>query len=61
MVISTHQTEDLADIYDEVIVIDGGQVCHQGPVSTFFALAPPGTPRERQAEAAYARIVRAEV
>ncbi|MEK9522922.1 ATP-binding cassette domain-containing protein [Streptomyces venezuelae] len=60
VVVSTHQTEDLADIYDHVVVLDQGQVRFQGSVESFFALAPAGTSPERHAEAAYARVVTTE-
>ncbi|GGX36811.1 ATP-binding cassette domain-containing protein [Streptomyces noursei] len=61
IVVSTHQTEDLADIYQSVVVLDQGCVRHQGGVSSFLDLAPIGTPAERQAEAAYATICTVEV
>ncbi|MGW5817856.1 ATP-binding cassette domain-containing protein [Streptomyces noursei] len=60
VVVSTHQTEDLADIYQSVVVLDQGRVRHQGAVSSFLDLAPAGSPRERQAEAAYASICTVE-
>ncbi|MFD8978468.1 ATP-binding cassette domain-containing protein [Streptomyces sp. NPDC059564] len=62
IVVSTHQTEDLADSYSEVVVLDQGQVRFQGSTEAFHALAGAGTdnPRER-AEAAYAELVRGEV
>lgn len=61
VVVSTHQTEDLADIYQSVVVLGQGRVRHQGTVDSFLELAPAGTPAERQAEAAYATIFAAEV
>ncbi|MEV3989827.1 ATP-binding cassette domain-containing protein [Streptomyces sp. NPDC049837] len=60
-VVSTHQTEDLADIYNAVIVFDRGQATFQGPVGEFFARAPEGVPVERRAESAYRSLVRGEV
>ncbi|MGW4651235.1 ATP-binding cassette domain-containing protein [Kitasatospora sp. NPDC004289] len=60
-VVSTHQTEDLAEIYDEVVLLDRGQVRHQGPIDSFLALAPGGASAERRAESAYATIVAGEV
>ncbi|WAL76243.1 ATP-binding cassette domain-containing protein [Kitasatospora sp. YST-16] len=60
-VVSTHQTEDLAEIYDAVVLLDRGQVRHQGPIDSFLALAPEGVPPERRAEAAYAGVVTGEV
>ncbi|MFG2292646.1 ATP-binding cassette domain-containing protein [Streptomyces sp. NPDC048603] len=63
VVVSTHQTEDLADLYDRVVVLDRGAVRFRGSPAEFHALAPDGTSgsgRER-AEAAYGRLVGREV
>ncbi|MFJ2598663.1 ATP-binding cassette domain-containing protein [Streptomyces erythrochromogenes] len=62
IVVSTHQTEDLADSYSEVVVLDRGTVRFQGPTEEFHSLAgdTAAGPRER-AEAAYAQLVRGEV
>ncbi|WP_405575833.1 ATP-binding cassette domain-containing protein [Streptomyces sp. NBC_01167] len=60
-IVSTHQTEDLADIYDTVVVFDHGRHVFQGSAPEFFALAPTGTATERQAETAYRGLVRGEV
>ncbi|MER8231034.1 ATP-binding cassette domain-containing protein [Streptomyces sp. NPDC094049] len=60
VVISTHQTEDLADVYDNVVVLDRGQVRFEGPVDSFLSLAPGSTSMERRAEASYARVVAME-
>ncbi|MFE9122216.1 ATP-binding cassette domain-containing protein [Streptomyces sp. NPDC007172] len=61
VVVSTHQTEDLAESYSHVVVLDHGEVRFQGSIADFYALAGPGTtePRER-AEAAYAQLVHGE-
>ncbi|MEV4190337.1 hypothetical protein [Streptomyces toxytricini] len=62
IMVSTHQTEDLADSYSEVVVLDRGTVRFQGATAEFHALAGDiaGGPRER-AEAAYAQLVHGEV
>ncbi|WP_346135555.1 ATP-binding cassette domain-containing protein [Streptomyces carpaticus] len=60
-IVSTHQTEDLADTYDEVVVLEKGTVKFQGSVSDFLATASPDAAPGRQAESAYARFVKAEV
>ncbi|MFI1867013.1 ATP-binding cassette domain-containing protein [Streptomyces jumonjinensis] len=60
-VVSTHQTEDLADIYRSVIVFDRGQAVFEGTVGDFFARAPEGLPVERRAESVYRGLVRGEV
>ncbi|MFJ3900366.1 ATP-binding cassette domain-containing protein [Streptomyces sp. NPDC090025] len=57
VVVSTHQTEDLADLYQEVVVLDAGTVRFQGSTREFHALADGvGSPREN-AEAAYTLLV----
>lgn len=60
-IVSTHQTDDLADIYDTVIVFDRGQQVFRGSVAEFFSAAPADTPYERRAESAYRGLVRGEV
>ncbi|MEV7782842.1 ATP-binding cassette domain-containing protein [Kitasatospora sp. NPDC088351] len=61
VIVSTHQTEDLADTYRHVVVLDQGEVRFQGGTEEFHALAAgaSGSPRER-AEAAYTRLVERE-
>ncbi|MEE1751204.1 ATP-binding cassette domain-containing protein [Streptomyces sp. SP18CS02] len=61
VIVSTHQTEDLADSYSHVIVLDRGTVRFQGPPDDFYALAGTGPDRSRErAEAAYAHLVHGE-
>ncbi|RBM18233.1 ATP-binding cassette domain-containing protein [Streptomyces sp. PT12] len=60
-VVSTHQTEDLAETYDTVILLESGRVHHQGSIGSFLDLAPERTADDRRAEAAYARLVAGEV
>ncbi|MDT0429072.1 ATP-binding cassette domain-containing protein [Streptomyces sp. DSM 41770] len=60
-IVSTHQTEDLADIYDTVLVFDRGRPVFRGPVSDFLATAPVGTPYERRAESAYRGLLQGEI
>ncbi|XXG10471.1 ATP-binding cassette domain-containing protein [Micromonospora sp. SH-82] len=60
VLVSTHQTEDISDVYQHVAVLDRGALRHRGSVSSFLALAPPGTERSRQAEEAYVRLVGVE-
>ncbi|MGW6539662.1 ATP-binding cassette domain-containing protein [Streptomyces sp. NPDC055051] len=61
VVVSTHQTEDLADLYQDVIVLAEGQTRFQGTSQEFHALASHlGSPRE-SAEAAYSSLVGREV
>ncbi|MEU6807733.1 ATP-binding cassette domain-containing protein [Streptomyces sp. NPDC046831] len=60
-VVSTHQTEDLADSYDSVILLDQGRILFQGSTTSFLDLAPRQVAKERRAEAAYAGLVKEEV
>lgn len=58
VIISTHQVDDLDDLYDTVVVLDRGTIRFQGSPAAFLALAPPNA--ARPAEAAYAGLVRPE-
>ncbi|WP_411121925.1 ATP-binding cassette domain-containing protein [Streptomyces sp. x-19] len=60
-IVSTHQTEDLADIYATVVVLDRGRVVFHGSVGEFLDRAPHDVPAERRAERAYHELVRGEV
>lgn len=61
IIVSTHQTEDLADLYQHVIVLDHGTVRFHGTTSQFHATTDNDEgPRER-AEAAYAQLVGEEI
>lgn len=55
VVVSTHQLDDVQDIYDQVRVIAGGQLRWQGTPGELLALAP-GQDRQ-QAEQAYLALV----
>ncbi|MBW1597803.1 ATP-binding cassette domain-containing protein [Streptomyces sp. JJ38] len=59
-IVSTHQTEDLLDVYESVVVLDRGRIAYQGHTDTFLALAGPDVSTERRAEAAYRGLVRGE-
>lgn len=58
MLVSTHQVDDLSDLFDTVVVIDKGALRFQGTVPDFLDLVPAATPRA--AEAAYETLVSAE-
>ncbi|MFE2040351.1 ATP-binding cassette domain-containing protein [Streptomyces sp. NPDC059477] len=60
-VVSTHQTDDLADSYDSVLLLDQGRILFQGPTASFLDLAPRQVEKERRAEAAYTGLVEEEV
>jgi len=55
VVVSTHQVDDLTDLFDTVVVMDHGRLPFQGTVEAFMALAPDGS--AHQAEAAYATLI----
>lgn len=58
IIVSTHQTEDLTDLYSSVVVLDGGTVQFCGPTEKFLEL---GTNRHgRSVESAYSRLVSRE-
>jgi ABC-2 type transport system ATP-binding protein len=58
VVVSTHQVDDLSDLFDTVVVLDRGRIRFQGSVKDFMALAPAGSPYP--AEAAYASLISGE-
>ncbi|MEV8427099.1 ATP-binding cassette domain-containing protein [Streptomyces niveus] len=60
VIVSTHQTEDLADLYRQVVVLDHGAVCFQGTTEEFHSLASGLASPRGQAEAAYAQLVGGE-
>ncbi|MFF4370570.1 ATP-binding cassette domain-containing protein [Streptomyces sp. NPDC001594] len=62
VLVSTHQTEDLSELYQQVVVLDRGTVRFQGGPADFLTLAPAGAAGGRErAEAAYGRLVGQEV
>ncbi|RSS72788.1 ATP-binding cassette domain-containing protein [Streptomyces sp. WAC06614] len=61
VLVSTHQTEDLADLYHQVVVLDQGVVRFQASPAQFHALAPAAQGARERAEAAYALLVGQEI
>ncbi|MFD3165538.1 ABC transporter ATP-binding protein [Herpetosiphon sp. NSE202] len=55
MLVSTHQVDDLAELFDTVVVLYQGQIRFQGSSDEFLAHAPSASPRP--AEAAYAYFI----
>lgn len=55
VLVSTHQVDDLTELFDHVVVIHAGSLVWHGTVGSFMDLAPAGA--QRAAEAAYAGIV----
>lgn len=60
LLVSTHQTEDISDVYQHVVVLDNGAVRYHGTVATFLEQARPGTEPSRRAEDAYGQLVGVE-
>ncbi|MBA2555739.1 MAG: ATP-binding cassette domain-containing protein [Chloroflexi bacterium] len=58
VLVSTHQVDDLSELFDTVVVIDRGVIRYQGSVTAFLDLAPPDA--QRPAEAAYGQLVSGE-
>lgn len=58
VLVSTHQVDDLTDLFDTVVVLDHGEIRFQGDVAAFMTLAPSGS--SYPAEAAYASLVDGE-
>lgn len=56
VVVSTHQVDDLTELFDTVVVLEEGVIRFVGSVTAFMDLAPPAV-MNRRAEAAYAHIV----
>ncbi|MFI5831860.1 ATP-binding cassette domain-containing protein [Streptomyces sp. NPDC051578] len=62
VVVSTHQTEDLSELYQQILVLDRAAVRFRGTPADFHALAPAAATGERErAEAAYGRLVGQEI
>lgn len=57
IVIATHQTEDLADLADHVLVLDAGKVLFAGAAGEFIGLAQAGLSSAAAAEAAYLSLI----
>ena len=55
VVVSTHQVDDLTDLFDTVVVMDHGRIPFQGTTEAFLALAPDQS--AHRAEAAYAALI----
>jgi ABC-2 type transport system ATP-binding protein len=58
VLVSTHVVDDLADLFDSVVVLDHGCLRFQGSIRDFMARAPSGG--ERAGESAYATLIRGE-
>jgi ABC-2 type transport system ATP-binding protein len=47
VVVSTHQVDDIADVFDRVVILDRGAVLFQGAVPDLLALDEAGGSAER--------------
>jgi len=56
--VSTHQVDDLTELFSTVVVLDHGRIRYQGTPAEFSELAPQGS--LRPAEAAYLALVGSE-
>lgn len=57
VVVSTHQVDDLSDLFHNVVILHEGRIRYQGTVKAFLELAPQDA--VRPGEAAYGRVVSA--
>lgn len=57
VLISTHQTDDLEEAADTVVVLSGGAIRWSGSSGAFLVLAEGPEPASRRAEAAYAHVL----
>ncbi len=57
VIVSTHQVDDLSQLYDTVAVMASGKIVFEGAVGDFLRL---GEGNDREAEAAYSLLVREE-
>lgn len=57
VIISTHQTEDLAQSYRSVLVVAEGRILMYGSISDFFARAGTDRATPLAAESAYRRLL----
>ena len=57
LVISTHQTEDLDDFYEGVLVIDEGRIAFAGTTAEFLKDVPDETAGSVRAEVAYRAVI----
>jgi ABC-2 type transport system ATP-binding protein len=55
VLVSTHQVDDLSDLFKAVAVLDAGRIVFEGTPDSFLKLAPSSS--QHPAEDAYARLV----
>lgn len=57
IMVSTHQTEEVHDLYQRIVVLHQGRVAYDGPTQDFLTLAPEGTREAERTERAYLEVV----
>ncbi|QTX03962.1 ATP-binding cassette domain-containing protein [Agromyces archimandritae] len=57
IVVSTHQTEDIEDVYRQTVILSEGRVRYQGTIDEFLDLADSISPGLGRAESAYRAIM----
>lgn len=57
VLVSTHQTGDLSDLFASVIILSEGRTGYHGSTADFLAKAPDEANVERRAEAAYSTVL----
>ena len=53
LIVSTHQTEDVEEVYRSVLVLEAGVIKYQGDISDFLSRAHGSVPSAMRAEVAY--------
>jgi len=56
VIASTHQVDDLSDLYDTVAILHSGVLRFTGPIADFLAVGS-GKDQTRTVESAYARLI----
>jgi len=59
IVVSTHQVDDLSELFDTVVVLEAGKIRFTGTAKDFMSMAP-NRPDDRRAEVAYSRVIKGE-
>ncbi|MET7376922.1 ABC transporter ATP-binding protein [Micromonospora arida] len=57
LVVSTHQIDDIADVFDRVAVMAAGQMLYDGGLSDFHALSPDGDRSRASTEQIFASFL----
>jgi ABC-type multidrug transport system ATPase subunit len=60
IVVSTHQIDDLNELYDDVVLINDGRIAFHDRTEAFLATAASDDPMASRAEAAYSRLINRE-